>query len=293
MSQDEPLNVRVNEEQLQGHSTRKHLYKNIEEELHLPVISYFTSFTKPVMIDDSDADMLESLMQKIDLSKGFALLISSAGGLGLAAERIINICRNYSGTGKYFAIVPSKAKSAATMICMGASKILMGQTSELGPIDPQITITLDNHTRNYSAHNIKQSYFKLLKQAEQTHGNLEPFLQQLSNYNPMDIEQLNSAIELSEDIAIRYFKSGMMSNMDETEIRDKIQYFLTPQITKTHGRPIYFNEAINCGLSIETLKPKTKLWENIYELYYRLNNFVNKFSSKVIEYSEASFYAGG
>lgn len=64
------------------------------------------------MIDDADADMLEGILQKLDLTNGLALLISSPGGSGLAAERIINICRNYSVTGEYSAIVPGKAKSA-------------------------------------------------------------------------------------------------------------------------------------------------------------------------------------
>jgi ClpP class serine protease len=32
------------------------------------------------------------------------------------------------------------AKSAATMICLGSNAIYMSKTSELGPIDPQVTI---------------------------------------------------------------------------------------------------------------------------------------------------------
>ena len=60
-------------------------------------------------------------------------MINSPGGSGLAAERMINVLRSYSGIGEYWAIVPAKAKSAATMVCLGASKILMGPASELGP----------------------------------------------------------------------------------------------------------------------------------------------------------------
>jgi hypothetical protein len=35
-------------------------------------------------------------------------------------------------------IVPHMAKSAATLICFGASCIHMGPTAELGPVDPQV-----------------------------------------------------------------------------------------------------------------------------------------------------------
>lgn len=82
----------------------------------------------------------------MDLSKGLIIMINSPGGDGLAAERIINVCRSYSGTGEYQVIVPGKAKSAATMVCFGASAIYMSPTSELGPVDPQIVI-VDNEIR--------------------------------------------------------------------------------------------------------------------------------------------------
>jgi ClpP class serine protease len=62
---------------------------------------------------------------------GLALMIDSPGGDGLAAELIVNTCRAYSGTGDYWAIVPGSAKSAASIICMGAAKILMADTSQL------------------------------------------------------------------------------------------------------------------------------------------------------------------
>ena len=52
----------------------------------------------------------------MDLSKGLALIISSPGGDGLAAERIINVCRHYSETKEYWAVVPNKAKSTARMV---------------------------------------------------------------------------------------------------------------------------------------------------------------------------------
>lgn len=120
-----PVIQQVMTEQNQGHETRKRIFIELEKELKRPVVSFFTSLTFPVMIEDADADMLEGVLQKMDLSSGLVLLISSPGGDGLAAERIINICRSYSKTNDYWTIVPGKAKSAATMICFGASKIIM------------------------------------------------------------------------------------------------------------------------------------------------------------------------
>lgn len=97
-----PVIQRVMTEQNQGHETRQGIFIELEKILKRPVVSFFTSFRFPVMIEDADADMLEGVLQKLDLSKGLSLLISSPGGDGLAAERIINVCRSYSGTGEYW-----------------------------------------------------------------------------------------------------------------------------------------------------------------------------------------------
>ena len=172
---------KVRDEEIQGHATRKAIYQKLRVKLGRPVVSFFTSFRYPVMIQDDDADMLEGVLQKTDLSDGLALFISSPGGDGLSAERIVNICRSYSGTGEFWVIVPGKAKSAATMVCFGASKIIMGASSELGPIDPQHTIIAEGKVPSrFSVYNIVKSYEDLFKRAvELKDGRLEPFLQQI------------------------------------------------------------------------------------------------------------------
>ena len=291
----EPVIAQIRAEEHQGHETRKPIYKNLQDVLGRPVISYFTSFSGfgyPAMMTDVDADMIEGVLQKMDLSNGLALLISSPGGNGLAAERIINICRNYSGTGEYWAVVPSKAKSAATMICFGASKIIMSASSELGPIDPQITITIKNEPRTLSVYNIVKSYEELFKKAvAEKEGNLEPYLQQLDAYDEREIKEFKRICSLSEDIAIRTLQSGMMKGKSNKDIKKKIELSLTPKIVHTHGRPIFKDDALNCSLNVEYIPPKDLRWEVINELYIRLNNFVSGSVPKCIENEHTSFYA--
>jgi len=65
---------RVMTEQNQGHETRQEIFKALEQKLGRPVVSFFTSFRYPVMIENADADMLEGVLQKMTLYKwlGFA-----------------------------------------------------------------------------------------------------------------------------------------------------------------------------------------------------------------------------
>lgn len=288
---DIPVYQHVMTEQNQGHETRRKLYIDLEKEISLPVISFFTSFNFPVMIEDADADMMEGLLQKVDLSKGLALLINSPGGIGLSAERILNICKSYSGNGEFLTIVPGKAKSAATMVCMGASKIYMSKTSEPGPIDPQFPIQKENKRMNVALCNLVQSYRELFDQAVSTKGNLQPFLQQLANYDAREIKEFEAAIELAEDVAIRALQSGMLKGLSREEIKKKIKIFLTPEETKSHGRSIFFEEAKKCGLKVELMDLKSNLWKLSYELFVRTYNYTYTRAAKCIENKDFSFAA--
>jgi len=284
--------TKINQEKAQDHSTRVFLFKKIERLLKLPLVAFYTSFRYPVAIEDSDAEMLENVLQATDTKNGFALMISSPGGDGLAAERIANVCRCYSGTGKYLAIVVGKAKSAATMVCLGAEKILMGPSAELGTIDPQVVIEEDGKTKWFSVHNIVSSYEDLFKKAVRTKGNLHPYLQQLEKYDAREIQEMKAALSLAEDIAIKLLKTGMLNTLTKKEIRKKIELLLTPKKLKVHGRALYAKDAQSCGLNVEILDTASDLWKYLYELHVRLNMFVSSNNiAKCIETTKHSFIA--
>lgn len=285
----QPVILRVIGEEYQQQETRKSLYDAIEETIGRPLLAYFTSFSQPVKIESSDVDMIEGVLQTMDLTKGLAVLISSPGGDGIASERIVNLFRQYSKTGEFWTIVPSRAKSAATMICLGSSKIMMCPSSELGPIDPQVPFVDQGQVKWFSAWNIVKSYDRLFAGANRTKGNIEPYLQQLAKYDAREIEEFNTSIELSESIAVRTLKQGMMSRKTSSAIKKKIEMFLTPKKTKSHSRPIYAEEAKKCGLKIDVQEVDSGLWKACYELYLRLNRLVDHRQSKCIETASTSF----
>ena len=288
-----PVIAQVQQEQGQGPQTRVQLLRQLEAELARPIVLYYTSttITHPASIEDSDADVMESVLRHLDLSKGFALMMNSHGGYGEFAERIINVCRSLSGTGEFWAIVPGKAKSAATMICFGASKIMMGASSELGPIDPQLTVVEEKARKRFSVWNLVQGYKDLFARAVSEKGNLEPYLRQLKSYDPRDINEWETAIALSEDIAIRSLATGMMKGKTAKDIRKRIHMFLTPEEKKSHGRPIYHDEAKGCELNVEKVDAKSKVGRLIYELHVRTSTYVRARVYKCVESKEHGFSA--
>ncbi len=284
-SKTDPYLLQVLAEQNQGFATRRRLLGRLGNLLKLPVVSLYTAFNQPVDLENADADMLEGILQKMDLKRGLALVLNSPGGDGMAAERIINICRSYSGTGQFVAVVPGKAKSAATLICFGAAKILMGRSSELGPVDPQVLVG----NKRFAAHEIIESYENLFASAVKTKGNLEPFLLQLQNYDPRDIRRHRSYVSLSTDIAVRSLSSGMMKGKTFAQIEKKIKVFLVPAHTKAHARAIFRSEVKACDLTVDDLEPK--FHEVASELHVRSSNFVTAHASKCIETERNSWVA--
>ena len=282
----------INSEFSQSPDTRRHLFAPIERFLQgRALVTLFTSFVYDVSLNDNDCDMLQSVLQQSDLSDGLVLMVSTPGGDGIAAERIVNTCKAYSGTGDFWVIVPGRAKSAGTIIAMGASKILLSASSELGPVDPQIIRSEDGRRKVFSAHSLVTGYEKLFEAATQANGPIEPYLQQLANYDDREINQFRSAISLAEDIAIKLLGSGMMIDLSREEIVSRIEMFLNPAAgTLAHGRPISPQEAKGCGLVVEDLDVKSKEWQYIYELYARSERFVTAHACKSVESRKDAFY---
>jgi len=74
-----------------------------------------------------------------DLNKqsNILMFIESGGGRIEPAYLISKTCKRLAKE-KFSVSIPRRAKSAATLISLGATEIHMGHLSELGPIDPQI-----------------------------------------------------------------------------------------------------------------------------------------------------------
>lgn len=94
-----------------------------------------------VVIDDIFPDgitLLEDLIFDASPEQDLHLLLDSPGGDGETAIRMLQSiqarCRELT------VIVVDRAKSAATLIGLGAHHLLMGPTSDLGPIDPQFRV---------------------------------------------------------------------------------------------------------------------------------------------------------
>ncbi|MCG8400878.1 MAG: hypothetical protein MJA84_04700 [Firmicutes bacterium] len=64
------------------------------------------------------------------------LFLYTRGGDVLTPWRLVNLFREF--TERFSVLVPFRAYSAGTLLCLGADEIVMGKMGELGPIDPSV-----------------------------------------------------------------------------------------------------------------------------------------------------------
>lgn len=294
---DSPF-IRVQKEANQDADLRRHLIRRVEQSFGAKVLVYFTSFRQQrAQITDDDAEMMESILASEHDGGKLLLVINSPGGQAMAAERIVNVCRNYSGN-KFEVLVPHMAKSAATMICFGAAVIHMSPTAELGPVDPQVPYWTDGSDEDdppqwISAEEYIRSYDCLMADSgsDRNVRRLEPYLLQLQRYDARYIEQLRSIQRLSADISVRLLKSLMMPKKSEASIRKCIDVFLSQQKTNSHGRMISHDEASACGLNIRMVNLRSDIWRTVWELYTRSDWAVTRSCNKLIETSKSAVQA--
>lgn len=121
--------------------------QKLEDVLGMPVWLLIQRHHPDEQFHEIDGDLVNALLanrQDLPDESPVAVLIHSPGGYASCAYQIANVLRNQCG--QFTAIVPRWAKSAATLLALGAEEILLGKDGELGPWDAQ----LQDHEREMS-----------------------------------------------------------------------------------------------------------------------------------------------
>lgn len=108
--------------------------------LKVGYLAFLCSESVGASLDSSDIPAIGDALLSLGEVDQLNFIINGPGGDGTVAEKIIELCRSHC---KHFrVVVPNRAKSAATIIALGADEIVMGYCSELGPIDAQVPVVV-------------------------------------------------------------------------------------------------------------------------------------------------------
>lgn len=189
------------------------------------------------------------------------LLLLSKGGSIEPAYQISKLCRAHT-TGKFVVAVPREAKSAATLLAIGADEIHMGPLSHLGPIDPQLG--------GLPALGVVQALEMIAELAQRFPGSWEMLSRYLQRV--LNVEQIGYCQRISES-AMQYAERLLLtkphiSKEKATQIAQDLVYEY-----KDHGFVIDIEEARqHLGDSwVLTDTPEIEFASSVYGLYEQVD----------------------
>jgi hypothetical protein len=276
--------LNVNADQFQK---RQHLIKEIEVALTARygsanrLMSYVLRFGHArTAMHISDIPHLEAVLNSVSGADQINVLLHSPGGDGTIVEKMVEMCRSHlSGQNrKLRVIVPNIAKSAATVLALGADQILMGYCSELGPIDPQVPIAVSGTTQWISAFAFVEARDKLMEQIGEAIKKKEPtigLLQQLAGLNIPFTDEMENQIGFAKKTATTLLEKYMLApGLPEADARGRkareiAEKLLSKQLFPVHGHYIDGDTAKKLGLEVEVLDKEDALWKLIWDYYIR------------------------
>ncbi|AYG70630.1 hypothetical protein [Rhizobium sp. CCGE531] len=193
------------------------------------------------------------------------LMLHTPGGDVDAAEKLITLLRNAVGEeGRLRVIVPDYAKSAGTLMALGANAILMSDSSELGPIDPQVS-SKDGNGNDviYSVLTYLNAYDEARKALNDTPDDTASRIT-FEKFDPILVRKFKSVKDRARLFAENLLKRrGLNFSRIASELMDINRY-------PSHGQMIGWEAASNIGLTIEYLPPDDPIWRKYWALYCHL-----------------------
>ncbi|WP_022721218.1 hypothetical protein [Rhodopseudomonas sp. B29] len=214
---------------------RQLLIRDLEELTKRRLVVYFTNRFENVQIDSGDCALMAELLGDVD-GKPVDLLLETVGGMTDATEGLISLIRNLVSDLRV--IVVNAAKSNGTLLGLAAKSIVMGPTSELGPIEPLV----------------QGIPCSVLEQPQIEQQNFP--LHMYGKY----------ALQQTRTLAKTLLSDGMMKGRSAQDVETAVAKLSSRDTYFSHGSVIDHKEAAALGLTIEYLGPDDPVWQRLWLL---------------------------
>jgi hypothetical protein len=220
--------------------------------------------------------------------KPIALLIESPGGDAAAAYSIAKMLQRHCGS--FTAIIAQWAKSAATLLALGASEVILAEHAQLGPLDAQFddydreerTSALDEtqaverlHAAALEA--LDQTILLLARRTSKRMETIMPLAMKFTSdlmrplFEKVDVVQYTArqrTLKVAEEYAIRLLRNRMSPQDAKAVARHLVEKY--PE----HGFMIDYDEASEIGLPVkEPTEEQGKLLDRILLHLHGMNAF--------------------
>jgi Serine dehydrogenase proteinase len=246
---------------------RQALMRELEKKTGRRILVYMANLTHPdSAITREDIAPFYEIVSSLEDQCDVDLIIESPGGDPNAAETLVHTL--FSKTRHLRVIVPQAAKSAATLISLAADEIVMSDTSELGPIDPQVSIPTVLGYQYRPA----QAFLNGLELIKKEHANGQPlnaaYLPFLQGVDAALIDFCHKSIEHSKRLAVKWLSRSMHKN-NPLKAKRIAETLINIDKYPNHGSVIGYGEAKAIGLKVVYLPAGDEFWQGMWRLYTR------------------------
>ena len=253
------------------------------------VILYATAWLESRPIPPAELQVglpdIQGLMEAVSnlRERDLDLIIHSPGGSAEAAESLVEYIRNRFDHIRIF--VPVAAMSAATMMALSANELVMGQHSQLGPIDPQFIIYTPEGARSAPAKAILNQ-FELAKRECKTPENLAAWMPILRTYAPGLLTQCEDSQKLASDMVAGWLERYMFSGGEDAKRKSKTvaDWFADYESFHSHGRRVGRDQARAIGVKVVDLEDNAQLHDAVLSVHHAtMHTFAGTPAQKIIE----------
>lgn len=237
----------------------------------LPTYCFLAIMDPESNIGAYDLDQIYNALSELnpEHDKDIFLILLSRGGSIEPSYQISKLCKSFSKE-KFVVAVPRQAKSAATLIALGADQIHMGPLGQLGPIDPQLG--------GLPALGVSQALASIASVSEKYPGSSDMFARYLRM--ALTVEQIGYCERISYSAA-QYAERLLLTKQSLSKKAPDIARVLVHEY-KDHGFVIDIEEARQ-HLGSDWILDGTNeitLAEEVYKLFDRVNLFLNIYKNK-------------
>jgi ATP-dependent protease ClpP protease subunit len=241
---------------------RQTLIRDIETQSPT-LLCYVAGLKAPV--DRVDTLGFVDMLHNVTPGEPIDLLLHTPGGDVDAAEKLITLLQSTVGeTGIVRIIVPDFAKSAGTLMALGANSIVMSDSSELGPIDPQVS--LKNGNGNDVNHSVLTYLNAYVTAQDALRANPDDAANRITfeKFDPTLVRKFSSVKDRARLFAENLLKRrGANFSKIASDLMDVSAY-------PSHGQMIGWEAARNIGLTVEYLPLTDPVWRKYWALYCHL-----------------------
>lgn len=270
-----PMYLAINSPRYQ----RQQLIREIEATTKRTLLCFICGEKAEISRDDTFG--IVELLHNVQPGASIDLMLHTFGGDVDAAEKLINMLRAAVPSAFLRVIVPDAAKSAGTLMALGANEIVMSDTSELGTIDPQLEL------RDDKGNTIVHSVLSYLDAFDAISAALrdapdDPVLRvQIASFDPTTIRTFTAVRDRARTLAENLLKRlGSSYTAIASALMDTQRF-------PSHSQMIGYETAQEIGLNVAYLPSEDPVWQKYWELYCHLRLAV-KGSQKLFESAYAS-----